>query len=176
MSEPDEIVSVALGVVAAAGDLAGRRIVVTAGGTREPLDPVRFIGNRSSGKQGVALARAAAARGAEVLLIGANLEVDAPAGVELREVGTAAELADAVAAAALTADVVIMAAAVADYRPAAVAGSKIKKDAQGDVLDLRLVKNPDILHDVSAASGPTRRVRTRSSSDSPRRPRRTATC
>jgi phosphopantothenoylcysteine decarboxylase/phosphopantothenate--cysteine ligase len=150
MSEPDDIVAAALAVGAASGDLAGRRILVTAGGTREPLDPVRFIGNRSSGKQGVAVALAAAARGASVTLIGANLEVDVPATIAVTHVGTTAELAAAVVAAAPGVDAVIMAAAVADYRPETIAPSKIKKELQGDILNLTLVKNPDILHDVSA--------------------------
>jgi phosphopantothenoylcysteine decarboxylase / phosphopantothenate---cysteine ligase len=154
MSEPDDIVAAALGVAKSAADLAGRRIVVTAGGTREPLDPVRFIGNRSSGKQGVAIALAAAARGAIVTLIEANVEIDVPSGIALRQVGTTAELSDAVTAASTDADVVIMAAAVADYRPETVADSKIKKETQGDVLNLTLVKNPDILHDLSAAKRP----------------------
>ena len=154
MSEPDEIVSAALDRVGATDDLAGRRIVVSAGGTREPLDPVRFIGNRSSGKQGIAIARAAAARGADVLLIGANLEVDVPVSIEVVHVGTTRELQDAITAAAPAADVIIMAAAVADYRPESVAESKIKKEQQGDELLLRLVKNPDILQQVSAARVP----------------------
>jgi phosphopantothenoylcysteine decarboxylase/phosphopantothenate--cysteine ligase len=149
MSEPEDIVAAALAVVASPGDLVGRSILVTAGGTREPLDPVRFIGNRSSGKQGVAIAIAAAARGADVTLIGANLEVDAPSAVKVQRVGTTAELADAVRAAAPSADVIIMAAAVADYRPATVADSKIKKETQGETLTLDLVRNPDILSDVS---------------------------
>ena len=150
MSEPEEIVAAALEEVAPQ-DLAGKRIVVTAGGTREPLDPVRYIGNRSSGKQGIALALAAASRGADVILIGANLEVDPPAHVTVEHVGTTAELAEAVHRAAASADVIIMAAAVADYRPESVADSKIKKDVQGDTLQLTLVKNPDILHDLAAA-------------------------
>ncbi|MCU1552421.1 MAG: coaBC [Glaciihabitans sp.] len=157
MSEPDDIVAAALAVVAPAaepGDLDGRQIVITAGGTREPLDPVRFIGNRSSGKQGIALAVAAAARGAEVTLIGANLEVDAPAHVTVEHVGTTLELAEATHVAAATADVVIMAAAVADYRPDTVAEGKIRKETQGDTLQLNLVRNPDILHDLSAARRP----------------------
>jgi phosphopantothenoylcysteine decarboxylase/phosphopantothenate--cysteine ligase len=154
MSEPDEIVEAALAVVTSAGDLSGRSIVVTAGGTREPLDPVRFIGNRSSGTQGVALATAAAARGATVTLIGANLEIDVPASLNVIHVGSTAELASAVTAAAGSADVVIMAAAVADYRPDHVEDAKIKKEARGDILDLRLVRNPDILHDISAAKRP----------------------
>jgi phosphopantothenoylcysteine decarboxylase/phosphopantothenate--cysteine ligase len=150
MSEPDDIVAAALSV-ASPQDLAGKRIVVTAGGTREPLDPVRYIGNRSSGKQGVALALAAASRGADVTLIGANLEVEAPAHVSVDHVSTTAELAEAVHRSSATADVVIMAAAVADYRPDSVAESKIKKESQGDILQLTLVKNPDILHDLAAA-------------------------
>jgi phosphopantothenoylcysteine decarboxylase / phosphopantothenate---cysteine ligase len=151
MSEPDDIVAAALDAVAAAGDLAGRRILVTAGGTREPLDPVRFIGNRSSGKQGIAIARAAASRGATVTLIGANLEVDVPPGITVQHVGTTAELAAAVERTADQADAIVMAAAVADYRPETVAESKIKKETQGDILNLTLVKNPDILHDLSTA-------------------------
>jgi phosphopantothenoylcysteine decarboxylase/phosphopantothenate--cysteine ligase len=148
MSEPEDIVAAALAVVAPQ-DLSGKRIVVTAGGTREPLDPVRYIGNRSSGKQGIALALAAAERGADVTLIGANLEVDAPTHVTVEHVGTTAELAEAVHRVAAAADVVIMAAAVADYRPDSVADSKIKKESQGDILQLTLVKNPDILHDLA---------------------------
>jgi phosphopantothenoylcysteine decarboxylase/phosphopantothenate--cysteine ligase len=144
MSEPEDIVAAALAVLRPK-DLAGRRIVITAGGTREALDPVRFIGNRSSGKQGVALACAAADRGATVTLIGANLEVTVPASVRVEHVGSTLELADAVFAAAAEADVVIMAAAVSDYRPESVAESKIKKETQGDRLTLELVKNPDIL-------------------------------
>ena len=153
MSEPDDIVAAALAVVGPR-DLAGKRVLVTAGGTREPLDPVRFIGNRSSGKQGIAIALAAAARGAEVTLIAANLEVAAPASISVERVGSTLELAEAVVAAAPNADVVIMAAAVADYRPETVAQSKIKKDAQGDSLDLHLVKNPDILRGLADARTP----------------------
>ncbi len=148
MSEPDDIVAAALAVVGPR-DLAGRRILVTAGGTREALDPVRFIGNRSSGRQGVAIALAAAARGADVTLIAANLEVGAPASLAVRHVVSALELEAAAKAAALDADVVIMAAAVADYRPETVAEEKIKKEKQGDTLQLTLVKNPDILHGLA---------------------------
>ena len=150
MSEPEEIVEVALRTAAGRQDLAGRRILVTAGGTREPIDPVRFIGNRSSGKQGVALAVAAADRGAEVTLIAANLEVDVPATVQVVRVRSTLDLEKAATSAAESADIVIMAAAVADYRPETVADAKIKKDVQGDVLDLRLVKNPDILAGLAA--------------------------
>jgi phosphopantothenoylcysteine decarboxylase/phosphopantothenate--cysteine ligase len=153
MSEPDDIVAAALAVVAPR-DLAGRRILVTAGGTREPLDPVRFIGNRSSGRQGIALALAAAARGAEVTLIAANLEVAAPASVTVVRVGSTLELEKAATEAAASVDVIIMAAAVADYRPENVAQSKIKKEQQGDVLDLRLIKNPDILKGLAEARRP----------------------
>ena len=158
MSEPQEIVAAALAVVetgapAAAGDLAGRRVVVTAGGTREPLDPVRFIGNRSTGRQGVELARAAARRGADVTLIAANLEVPAD-GLRVQTVSTTAELQEAALLAAETADVIVMAAAVADYRPETVADHKIKKDVQGDELSLRLLRNPDILHELALARRP----------------------
>ncbi|TBN56750.1 bifunctional phosphopantothenoylcysteine decarboxylase/phosphopantothenate--cysteine ligase CoaBC [Glaciihabitans arcticus] len=153
MVEPDEIAAAALAVLAPK-DLLGKRIVITAGGTREPLDPVRFIGNRSSGKQGVALALAASARGADVTLIGANLEVHAPDAVHVEHVSTTLELRDAVAGAAASADIVIMAAAVADYRPEAVAEGKIKKETQGDTLQLTLVKNPDILHGLAEARQP----------------------
>jgi phosphopantothenoylcysteine decarboxylase/phosphopantothenate--cysteine ligase len=155
MAEPEEIVAAALAVVGPK-DLAGRRILITAGGTREPLDPVRFIGNRSSGKQGVALARAAAARGAEVTLVVANIEdgvlaADGIHSVAVKHVSTTLELQEATLLAAGTADVVIMAAAVADYRPEQVADHKLKKDTQGDTLDLHLVKNPDILKELTAA-------------------------
>ena len=132
-------------------DLAGRRIVITAGGTREPLDPVRFLGNRSSGRQGIALAVAAKARGADVTLIAAHLEVAPPEGVRLIEVGTANELQDAVTEAARSADIVVMAAAVADYRPAVVRSDKIKKTDAGDRLTVELVANPDVLKGLAAA-------------------------
>ena len=148
MSEPGEILAAVL-AAAVPNDLEGQRVLVTAGGTREPLDPVRFIGNRSSGKQGLALALAAAARGAAVTLIGANLEVDVPETIEFQGVSTTLELADATSAAASDADIVIMAAAVADYRPESVAPAKIKKETQGDSLTLTLVKNPDILRSVA---------------------------
>ena len=131
-------------------DLAGRRVVVSAGGTREYLDPVRFLGNRSSGLQGYALARAAAARGAEVTLIAANVALADPAGVaKTVHVETTAELRDAVLEAAGTADSVVMAAAPADFRPITVSESKIKKAADGSVPPLDLAQNPDILHELS---------------------------
>jgi phosphopantothenoylcysteine decarboxylase/phosphopantothenate--cysteine ligase len=149
MAEPDEIATAALDAVREK-DLAGLRVVISAGGTREPLDPVRFLGNRSSGKQGVALARAAASRGADVLLIAAHLELPAPHAVRVRRVGTALELFDAMTEESADADVIIMAAAVADYRPASVAQEKIKKDQSGESLTLQLVRNPDILTALAA--------------------------
>ena len=137
--------------------LAGRRVVVSAGGTREPLDPVRFLGNRSSGKQGYALASVAARRGAEVTLVAANTSLSAPAGVTVVPVQTALELQEAVGKAAEDADVVVMAAAVADFRPAAYAGSKIKKTHDPAVPDeaptIELVRNPDILAELVADRG-----------------------
>lgn len=153
MAEPEDIVAAAMAVVGPR-DLEGRRVVVSAGGTREPLDPVRFLGNRSSGRQGLALALAAVARGAEVTLVAANLEIPVPEGMSTVGVGSAQELADVMAALSGTADIVIMAAAVADYRPAEVAGSKIKKESRGDTMELRLVKNPDILQGLTAARRP----------------------
>jgi len=163
MAEPEDIIAAALELAgpgagagaqtAAGGDLAGRRVVITAGGTREPLDPVRFIGNRSSGKQGVALARAAAARGADVTLIAANLDEgllgSVPGTVAVQHASTTLKLQEAALLAAGTAELIIMAAAVADYRPETVADRKIKKEAQGDTFDLRLVRNPDILHELT---------------------------
>lgn len=153
LEDPDEIVRAALAVLKPK-DLLGRRVLVTAGGTREALDPVRYLGNRSSGKQGIALALAAAARGAEVTLIGANLEVDAPAAIRVSHVRSTLELAAAVQDAASGSDVVIMAAAVADYRPEVVAESKIKKETAGDRLTLELVRNPDILAGLAQNRAP----------------------
>lgn len=150
MVEPDEIVAAALAALRPR-DFTGRRVLVTAGGTREAIDPVRYIGNRSSGRQGVAIAEAAALRGATVELISANLEVPPPAGVRLTEVSSAAELAAAASASAPHADIIIMAAAVADYRPETTAESKIKKEAQGDRMRIDLVKNPDILAGLASA-------------------------
>jgi phosphopantothenoylcysteine decarboxylase/phosphopantothenate--cysteine ligase len=153
LEEPDEIVRAALAVLEPK-DLVSRRILVSAGGTREALDPVRYLGNRSSGKQGLALALAAVARGAEVTLIGANLEVQTPASMRVLHVGSTLELAAAMRDAAPEADVVIMAAAVADYRPESVAEAKIKKETTGDRLTLELVKNPDILAGLGESRGP----------------------
>ena len=154
LPEPEEIFEFALAQLgesrAAAGTtmLLGKRVVITAGGTREPLDPVRFLGNRSSGKQGVALARAAAAAGAEVELIAAHMDVAPPEGVKTTRVETALQLRTATLEASARADVVIMAAAVADFRPAEAAETKIKKrdDAADPVITL--VRNPDILQEI----------------------------
>ena len=133
----------------ATGPLAGRLVVITAGGTREALDPVRFLGNRSTGKQGVALAEAARDLGATVHLIGANLEVPAPEGVQVTRVVSALELREATLEASATADVLIMSAAVADFRPAEFAEFKIKKSADSeDAPVIQLVRNPDILREV----------------------------
>jgi phosphopantothenoylcysteine decarboxylase/phosphopantothenate--cysteine ligase len=126
------------------GRLDGLRVLVTAGGTREPIDAVRYVGNRSSGRMGVALAAEAARRGAEVVLIGANLAVDAPPGVELVAVATAAELEEAATKAFPTADVLLMAAAVADFRPADASSGKIKK-AGREGLSLELEPTTDVL-------------------------------
>lgn len=133
----------------ASGLLSGRLVVITAGGTREALDPVRFLGNRSTGKQGVALAEAARDLGATVHLIGANLEVPAPEGVQVTRVVSALELREATLEASAAADVLIMSAAVADFRPAEFAEFKIKKSADSeDAPVIQLVRNPDILREV----------------------------
>jgi phosphopantothenoylcysteine decarboxylase/phosphopantothenate--cysteine ligase len=131
------------------GPLSGLLVVITAGGTREALDPVRFLGNRSTGKQGVALAEAARDLGATVHLIGANLEVPAPEGVQVTRVVSALELREATLEASAAADVLIMSAAVADFRPAEFAEFKIKKSADSeDAPVIQLVRNPDILREV----------------------------
>jgi phosphopantothenoylcysteine decarboxylase/phosphopantothenate--cysteine ligase len=156
MSEPEIIVAEALAVIresdAARDDLRGIRVLVTAGGTREPIDPVRFIGNRSSGRQGVALAAAAADRGAEVTLIAAHVDDGVLPGVAgnpriaIEHVSTTAELAQATRVAASAAQVIVMAAAVADYRAAQVAERKrSKEEAGGPHVTIELVENEDIL-------------------------------
>lgn len=145
-----------------AGPLAGRRVVVTAGGTREALDPVRYLGNRSSGRQGVALAEAALAAGAEVHLIAGIVETELPAAgprLSLEHVESARELQQAVAEQAPSADVLLMAAAVADFRPADYAAAKIKKTDDVDAPTITLTRNPDILAETvrarPARGGPT---------------------
>ncbi len=134
----------------AALDLSGRHVVVSAGGTREKLDPVRFLGNRSSGRQGYALARAAAARGAEVTLVAANVSLPDPAGVKVVRVESTAELRDAVLTSAAGADAVVMAAAPADFRPVHRSDTKIKKSDDGSAPVISLEQNPDILKEISA--------------------------
>ncbi len=141
LAAPEVVVEAVIGVFRP-DDLAGKKVVVSAGGTREAIDPVRFIGNRSTGKQGYALARAARRRGAEVVLI-TTVDLPTPPGVSLVEVSTAQEMHDAVLAAAVDADIVVMAAAVADFRPATVPERKIKK-ASG-VPELALERTTDIL-------------------------------
>jgi len=157
LPEPPEIFAVAVRLLdgAASQDLAGRRVVVSAGGTREEIDPVRFIGNWSTGTQGYALARTAVARGAEVTVIAANVALPDPAGLKVVRVVSARQMHDAVLAAATNADVVVMAAAVADYRPQTRSDGKIKKDGQPPE-PLRLVENPDILAGLAVQRGPGR--------------------
>ena len=152
--EPAEIFETARDLLGRGGaanvlDLAGRHVLVSAGGTREYLDPVRFLGNRSSGLQGYALARAAVSRGAEVTLVAANVSLPDPAGAKVVPVETTAQLRDAVLAAAPTADAVVMAAAPADYRPRSVSDIKIKKADDGTAPTLDLEQNPDILAEIS---------------------------
>ncbi|HEX2307658.1 MAG TPA: bifunctional phosphopantothenoylcysteine decarboxylase/phosphopantothenate--cysteine ligase CoaBC [Jatrophihabitantaceae bacterium] len=148
LPEPEEIYAMAELLLhrpdALPRDLAGRTVVVTAGGTREPLDPVRFLGNRSSGRQGFALAAVAAARGARVRLVAANVDLPVPANVDVDRVGSAEQLQAATTKAATDADVVVMVAAVADFRPAQRAEHKIKKGA-GEPDSIPLTRNPDIL-------------------------------
>ncbi|MBM7772970.1 phosphopantothenoylcysteine decarboxylase/phosphopantothenate--cysteine ligase [Actinokineospora baliensis] len=155
LADPAEIVDLARLLLHRADalprDLEGLRVVVSAGGTREPLDPVRYLGNRSSGKQGYALARTAAQRGAQVTLVSAHtLPLPEPAGVDTVRVGTAAQLRDAVHAAAGTADVVVMAAAVADFRPVATAEFKIKKTGR-DPDPVALTRTADVLAELVEA-------------------------
>jgi phosphopantothenoylcysteine decarboxylase/phosphopantothenate--cysteine ligase len=155
LADPEEIVDLARLLLANPAalprDLEGLRVVVSAGGTREPLDPVRYLGNRSSGKQGYALARVAAQRGAEVTLIAAHtVALPPPAGVTLDRVSTAEQLRQAVHAAAKSADVVVMAAAVADFRPASLAEHKIKKSDDQPDPTITLDRNADILAELVA--------------------------
>jgi phosphopantothenoylcysteine decarboxylase/phosphopantothenate--cysteine ligase len=161
LPEPPDVAALAevvltSGAGALRQDLTGRRVVISAGGTREPLDPVRFLGNRSSGLQGWALARVAAARGAEVVLVAANVEVPAPFGVRVVPVESAEQLrtamhAESAGADDRPADVVVMAAAVADFRPATVADTKLKKGSAGEPTAVELVRNPDVLVELVAA-------------------------
>jgi phosphopantothenoylcysteine decarboxylase/phosphopantothenate--cysteine ligase len=158
LPDPAEIFAVARLALARGSvpprDLAGRHVVVTAGGTREPLDPVRYLGNRSSGKQGYAFARTAATRGARVTLIAANVALPDPSGVAVIRVGTAEELRKATVEAAAGADAIVMAAAPADFRPATYQPAKIKKSADGSAPALELVTTVDIAAELGAAKRP----------------------
>jgi len=146
LAEVGEILGTIKQVLGRSGDFAGRCIVVTAGGTQEPIDPVRHIGNRSSGKMGYAVAEAARDRGAEVKLVTAPTSLPDPIGVEIFHIRTANQMKEAVAKAVKKADALVMAAAVADYQPKEVAKNKIKK--QAPALTLELVRTPDILTEV----------------------------
>lgn len=148
MAEPEEILRAVRGVIAGNGLLHGKRVLVSAGGTREPVDAVRFVGNRSSGRMGVAIAAEARRRGAEVTLLAANLAVPRPAGVELVETPSAADLEREALARAAEADVVVMAAAVADYRPAEALAAKRPKDTA--VWTLELEPTADVLSALGA--------------------------
>jgi phosphopantothenoylcysteine decarboxylase/phosphopantothenate--cysteine ligase len=155
LPEPAELFAtvqrvLARGAAALAPDLAGRTVVISAGGTREELDPVRYLGNWSSGKQGYALARTAASRGAAVTLVAANVDLADPAGVHVIRVRSAADMRTEMLAAAGPADVIVMAAAVADFRPAVRSDTKIKKDG-GQPDPIVLAENPDIVRELVAA-------------------------
>lgn len=155
MSEPEEIVAAALALVERPRDLEGLTLVVSAGGTREPIDPVRYLGNRSSGRQGVAIARAAADRGASVTLVAAHFDADVRPDprVEVVVAGTADELGRAMDATTPHADVIVMAAAVADYSVAEVSEGKLRKQDSPGGLTLRLVENRDIVAGLVARRG-----------------------
>lgn len=153
LPEPDEIVTRVQEFLSQRGQLAGKRVVVTAGGTREPLDPVRYIGNRSSGKMGIAIARAAAQAGAQVTLITGQVSVSLPQDANIHPVSalTTEEMLAAVQEAFVSADALIMAAAVADYRPVKVAEQKVKKGHDHELRTLELTETVDILRTIAAA-------------------------
>jgi phosphopantothenoylcysteine decarboxylase/phosphopantothenate--cysteine ligase len=153
LPEPPELLA-AMEKALRGGALDGLKVLVTAGGTREPIDAVRFVGNRSSGRMGVALAAEAARRGAGVTVIAANVSVPRPVGIEYVDVETAAQLAAACDARFDAADVLLMAAAVADYAPADPHDGKLKKDATGAELNLRLARTPDVLSGLAARRRP----------------------
>jgi phosphopantothenoylcysteine decarboxylase/phosphopantothenate--cysteine ligase len=150
MEEPARVVEHVRWVLGRTGDFAGKKVVVSAGGTQEPLDPVRHIANRSSGRMGYAVAAAARDRGAQVTLVAGPTALQDPVGVEVTHVRTALEMRDAVVRAARQADLLVMAAAVADFRPSQTAAEKIKKGKQ-ETLALELVRNPAV---ISEALGP----------------------
>ncbi len=147
LAEVETIIGTIKQVLGRSGDLAGKRIVVTAGGTQEAIDPVRYVGNHSSGKMGYAMAEAARDRGAKVTLITAPTSLPEPVGIEVTQAESAVQMKEAVAKATAQADALIMAAAVADYQPKSVAKGKIKKEAAAG-LTLELVRTPDILTEV----------------------------
>ena len=153
LPEPDEIVTRVQEFLSQRGQLAGKRVVVTAGGTREPLDPVRYIGNRSSGKMGIAIARAAAQAGAQVTLITGQVSVSLPQDANIHPVSalTTEEMLAAVQEAFVSADALIMAAAVADYRPVKVAEQKVKKGHDHELRTLELTETVDILRTIAVA-------------------------
>jgi len=154
LPEPPELLAAFEDALRAGHELDGLQVLVTAGGTREPIDAVRFVGNRSSGRMGFALAEAAAARGADVTVVAANVSLPRRAGIEYVDVQTAAELAAACEERFDASDVLLMAAAVADYRPAAEHEGKLKKDVTGEELELRLVRTTDVLATLSERRRP----------------------
>ena len=152
LPDPQQIFELALQALEVrAHDLAGRHVLISAGGTREYIDPVRFLGNRSSGRQGFALAQAAVARGAVVTVVAANVNIPAPAGVEIVAVVSTEDLRQQMHRRAPDADAIVMAAAPADFRPATFADAKIKKNAEGIAPVITLVENPDILVELVTA-------------------------
>lgn len=149
LPEPPELLAAVEDVLSGGGALDGLRVLISAGGTREPIDAVRFIGNRSSGRMGFALAEAAKRRGAKVTVVAANVSLPRAPGIEYVDVTTAAQLADACSERFDACDVLVMAAAVADYRPEEAHGGKLKKDQTGTELNLRLVRTTDVLSSLA---------------------------
>jgi phosphopantothenoylcysteine decarboxylase/phosphopantothenate--cysteine ligase len=154
MSEPPEIVAAAEGLLGRARDLAGRAVLVTAGPTFEAIDPVRFVGNRSTGKMGFAIAEAAAARGAAVTLVAGPTALPTPGGVARVDVESARQMREVVMERAAAQAAIVMTAAVADYRPAEIAPTKLKKAALGEAPSIRLTQNPDILAELGRMAAP----------------------
>jgi phosphopantothenoylcysteine decarboxylase/phosphopantothenate--cysteine ligase len=150
MAEPEEILAAVEAVLSEGRDLAGRRILVTAGPTHEPIDPVRFIGNRSSGKMGYAIAEEARARGADVVLVSGPVSLPEPDGMRVVRVETAQEMRDAVMTEAGEVDAVVKAAAVADFRPAEQADQKLKKES--GIPEIHLERTPDVLSELGELS------------------------
>jgi phosphopantothenoylcysteine decarboxylase / phosphopantothenate---cysteine ligase len=155
LADPERVVAAALALLdTPVGALAGLRVLVTAGGTREPIDAVRFVGNRSSGRMGFALAEEAARRGADVTVVAANVALPRRTGIEYVDVESAADLAEACEARFEQTDLLLMAAAVADYRPEHAHAGKLKKDEAGRELELRLVRTPDVLATLATRRRP----------------------